>query len=62
VTLDHPFDPYTYDDRVFCVHVEVRDGVGRTCGRPKDEHPVAQVDESVNQQNDMSTVDKATSS
>ena len=43
MSLEHPFDPYTYDDRVFCVHVEVRDGIGQTCGRPASEHPLPQV-------------------
>ena len=43
LTLDHPFDLYTYDDRVFCVHVEVRGDTGQTCGRPESEHPLPEV-------------------
>lgn len=38
--LDHPFDPYTYGDQVFCIHVEG----GKVCGRPEAEHAEVQAE------------------
>jgi hypothetical protein len=36
--IDHPFEPYTYGDKVICSHIDLTRGYGQVCSRPESEH------------------------